>query len=92
MNGNWIPVKDRLPDEAGDYLVSVRSILYKSETQKYYLSSTIYTYVFWWDNAERKWIDEQGKYMFEGQVIAWMPLPKPFKYEGEELTEVDYVW
>ena len=70
----WIPCSERLPDEDGQYLITVK---YKHVNNSY---DDIYA-------EHGEWFD--GKWdMFclghcgevEG-IIAWMPLPKPYKEE-----------
>lgn len=72
MNDGWIPVEERLPEEKGVYLVTYHPC--------------------YWDNVEaevRVGIDTfrgktawaQRKYQ---RVIAWRPLPEPYRPEGKE--------
>ncbi len=75
----WIPVKERLPEDSGAYLVSVidgfyKKIIYKSVVMAWFAHKKDY------DIEESEWreldVDET--------VVAWMPLPKPYKAESEE--------
>lgn len=71
----WTPVSEELPKENGKYLVSVK----KSEWD----GSTIHSVRTMTYNkmevAPFKW----GHYeIYSGKVIAWMPLPEP--YRGDE--------
>ena len=60
----WIPVSERLPEEQGWYLVTIKS------GDNYYLDTDIYNTLY--------------KNGFRTQnVIAWMPLPEPYKSESE---------
>lgn len=72
----WIPVSERLPSEDGHYLVCM---------------------AWEYDNVEvLKWADGWNCYRnYDGKVdreheiggadiIAWMPLPKPYREDGEE--------
>ena len=72
QNNGWIPCSERLPEEYGDYLVWWADI-----TGKQYYEIAEY-------EPNNGWIGEipqavEGKY----SVIAWQPLPEPYK-EGEE--------
>lgn len=85
----WIPVSERLPEEIGEYLV----------TQKASFSDYIYRSIVGYalnlhdvdeyDFADKKragWYEydrECGYYEIDG-VIAWMPLPDPYKVESED--------
>ena len=68
----WIPVSERLPEDSGEYLVSIID-----EYDGNYEAVGV-TWLKDYDTKESKWrvlgIDET--------VIAWMPLPEPYK-EGE---------
>lgn len=76
-NGGWIPVEARLPEPNCDVLV---------QWEKYErYTDTIYTYMdkMWFDN-----MDENGNAIFEtiggtpnGKIIAWQPLPEPYRPE-----------
>ena len=63
----WISVTDRLPEEIGMYLVTL-----DYEEHGKTVSS------LWFHGREIGW-----HFNFSDSVIAWMPLPKPFKKEGE---------
>ncbi len=83
----WIPVNERLPEKIGNYLV----------TQKTSFSDYVYTSIASYalnlhdvdeyDFADKKrpgWYEdsEWGYYELK-DVMAWMPLPEPYKAESE---------
>lgn len=74
--GGWIPVSERLPDEAFGCLVTVMDC----EPSTYAEFENILPYFVGYDG--RGWIDADGEEIpFE--VIAWQPLPEAYK-ESED--------
>ena len=71
---SWIPVSERLPEEDGQYLITVK---YKPEADY----ENIYA-------EHGEWIDGRWDMFCFGHcgevegIIAWMPLPEPYKAEG----------
>ena len=67
-NGGWIPCSEQLPEEYGEYLVWWTDI-----TRGQYYEIVEY-------EPDNGWIGEIPQ-AFEGKysVIAWQPLPEPFK-------------
>lgn len=68
----WIPVSERLPEENGQYLVTVKNLTGYEQ---------LYNNVFECEFFEKDWIFKGWK---DNKVIAWMPLPQPYKAESEE--------
>ena len=81
MNDGWIPVEERLPEEYGEYLVTIvpsagylwakRIIANFSDLMGIVKKPIFYT-------------GEVGKIDFEDitdMVIAWRPLPEPYRLE-----------
>ena len=75
-HGEWIPCSERLPEENGQYLITVK-----------------YVHVDGYDDiyAEHgEWTDGKWDMFCFGHcgkvenIIAWMPLPKPYKEERSE--------
>ena len=69
----WIPCSERLPEEGVTVLCTEKG------TQK--------VYVGWYltiKNQYHGWLDSDG---FSMDVIAWMPLPEPYKGEENEKTD-----
>ena len=67
----WVPVTERLPEEDGTYLVTVRDEDLGFTTDYAYYSTD--------DNQwslDDEWLD--------GDIVAWMPMPEPYKPESEE--------
>ena len=72
MNDGWIPVEDRLPEEK-------ESVLVQWEKYDRHLNVTLtYLDVMWLDNAEEQ-VFETINGVPNGKVIAWRPLPEPYK-------------
>ena len=65
----WIPCSERLPERDTNVLA-----YHKNESFEY-------VYVSWIDDYTGKWAGFIGN--FPDDVLAWMPLPEPYK-EGEE--------
>lgn len=74
MNDGWIPVEERLPEEEV-------SVLVQWEKYDKYLNVTLtYLDVMWLDDAEEK-VFETINGVPNGKVIAWRPLPEPYRPE-----------
>lgn len=73
----WIPCSERLPSENGDYLVTLENgvvkILGYSTTQR-----TTYPKGFYYIEDGFSWRQMQNP------VVAWMPLPEPWKGADDE--------
>ena len=65
----WVPVSKRLPEKDGRYYV----------TRHDFVTQTDFTDILWYEKDV--WWDRQatGNYA----VIAWMPLPEPYRKEQE---------
>ena len=83
--GEWIPCSERLPEEYGEYLITWETS--KAPTRFIGFAEGEETGV-WDDQHDRfvfSWLPED--YIIERypdwRVIAWMPLPEPYKGEQE---------
>lgn len=72
----WIPVTERLPEKYGRYLVTLEDEGYRSVTPLYY--GRIGRISTFYDSDS-----EYGDIEYCG-IIAWMPLPEPYKGCDEE--------
>ena len=70
MNDGWIPVEERLPEEAGTYIVNVLNG-----------ERSIVTFAKWKNRYKR--FDMTGARAY-WRVIAWQPLPEPYRSEQPE--------
>ncbi len=72
--GEWIPCSERLPEKDGVYIVDDRA--FNSpwvHTAGFKVSSKA-----WCENHGVYYDDKYGRYE-DGRVIAWQPLPEPWK-------------
>lgn len=75
IGAKWIPVKERLPKEDDFVLVTVNGI---------------YNHITFSDAIELGELCSDGTWFIDGypdwnnpNVVAWMPLPEPYREEGE---------
>lgn len=77
MNDGWILVEERLPEEK-------KSVLVQWEKYDRHLNVTLtYLDVMWLDDADEK-VFETINGVPNGKVIAWRPLPEPYRPERSE--------
>lgn len=75
----WIPVSERLPNDE-DYVL----VCYSNgniRTAYYYIDTSVYETEFE-DLCETGWYNYNEDFMYDQDVIAWMPLPESYKAEG----------
>lgn len=72
-NNGWIPVSERLPEESDYYMACI----YNDEADDYDFRKTWFAHADDYDMDESEW---RELYDFE-RVIAWQPLPEPYKEE-----------
>ena len=68
----WIHCSDRLPNESGEYLATIP--LDADET---------YTEVLTFHKGRFYEDDDEWGATYHDDVLAWMPLPKPYREESE---------
>ena len=73
-NGGWIPVEERLPEEGERCIIT--------DKFGYVHDGIIYDYAYDKDEnpSFHRWDDEYWQ-CFRPDVIAWQPLPKPYRPE-----------
>lgn len=82
----WIPVSEKLPEEGGNYLTTILlsnnypHVSIRSFTNNLY---EVDDYAFYDRKGISGWFEYDSEYGFfeDENVIAWMPLPKPYKEE-----------
>ena len=67
----WIPCSERLPENNGVYLVTIIFDIDETESGRDVTKA-------YFCSQSKKW-----KYFSNDDVIAWMPLPEPYKAESE---------
>lgn len=71
-NNGWIPCSERLPDKGGTYLVTQER--YRLDDRLYKKPVVVETTF-----AEFNFMDDVWNRARHLKVIAWMPLPEPYK-------------
>lgn len=70
MNDDWIPVEERLPEEAGTYIINALTG-----------ERNIVTFAKWQNRYKR--FDMTGARTY-WKIIAWCPLPEPYRPERSD--------
>lgn len=72
QKSGWIPVSERLPEDN-------ELVLFSTKTDR------VFEGRFFSDNTDRQWYSFRDEtFAWNNVVIAWMPLPEPYKVESEE--------
>lgn len=82
----WIPVSEKLPEEDGGYLLFGK--IYEDEENYIFIGeydSCGEQFGIWQEQFDRRTLGCLGSEFFEySSVIAWQPLPQPYRAESEE--------
>ena len=82
-NGGWIPCSERLPEESGYYLVTYHDLSDGNFLTKYddtyvrRLHYQISDHFVGWNYPKN--VDDRAENDCHKEVIAWQPLPEPYK-------------
>lgn len=81
---HWIPCSERLPEEYGEYLISYAT----SESKRRFIAicecEVTSEYDYEHERFECEWqLDDYIKNCHDVTVIAWMPLPEPYREDKE---------
>ena len=96
----WIPVSEGLPEDIKPVIVTWKNTDPKSYYQyivgKHFIGTAYYKNGkwFWYSSVTEDLLAEYGKCDSEEfdeaiEVVAWMPLPEPYKAESKEDTNND---
>lgn len=70
-NGGWIPVKERLPENEQEILFSTKT-------------GRVHSGKYHDDDSANQWYSHKDKCRAWNNVVsAWMPLPEPYREDGE---------
>ena len=85
----WIPVSERLPKESGKYLVRPSDGVLEdysdfSEVMIMPYDADYEAFGWWTDKYDPVSLGYLDSVFNEFEVLAWMPLPEPYKAESED--------
>jgi hypothetical protein len=83
----WIPCSERLPEEDKEVLISYRYKEGEGDTSNVSVDITTYGQMYFGGNKvgnHKHWRAPFEYFESNYEVIAWLPLPEPFKTESEE--------
>ena len=83
VNDGWIPVQDKLPEDDVDVLITYADIDDENYTD---ICITTYGYAYLGGNKLdfKEWRSPFEYFKTNYKVIAWRPLPEPYKQERSE--------
>ena len=79
--GEWIPVSERLPEENGIYIVDDRIF----DNPWVHTAGFVKTSQCWAEHNGVYYDDEYCRYD-DGRIVAWQPLPKPYRGDTDDST------
>lgn len=83
----WIPVTEGLPEEDTDVLISYRYKEGEGDTSHVYIDITSYGDMYFGGRkvkGAKHWRPPFEYFTSNYEVIAWMPLPKPWKEKKDD--------
>lgn len=78
----WIPVTERLPEEDVEVLITYRYKEGEGDTSHAYIDITTYGQMYFGGNKvgdHKHWRQPFEYFTSNYEVVAWMPLPEPYK-------------